>query len=146
MENWLIELEIKNIECDKKENLIDYMWLFNNIPWSNHDGAIGKIEFTKPTFIYYLYMNGYDNTTSEIKQIEINNVIITAFHGFGGNSFEFNFKMGDDSICLCDSLTHFDFNKEDLKKKLIAKSERKIINLEKQTNNERINIERVKIL
>ena len=43
-DDFKMEIETEEITCDK-ENLLDYMWLFNNIPWMNHDGKNAKVNF-----------------------------------------------------------------------------------------------------
>ena len=43
-----------------KENLLDERWLFNNIPWSNHDGKYARVILDKPTDLYYIQLNGFD--------------------------------------------------------------------------------------
>lgn len=141
----LPELEVVEINTEK-ENLLDYMWLFNNIPWSNHTGKIGKVILSEPAELYIIKMDGYDTKSSFVSSFKFDNVEIIAMHGFGGNSFNFDFRLGDEKVEQLSDYERMAFSKEDLKEKFIAQLNRKIKGLKWQINYAKIAIDNVKKL
>ena len=129
-DKYLPKLETIDVKCDK-EQLLDYMWLFNNIPWSNHDGKDAKIEFDETIKAYCIMLNGYDTKTAEMKEVEFDNLRVTAFHGIG-NSFVFVFKLGDKEVHSTMDYQSFTFDKEETKKRYIDKLEGNIKGLKNQ--------------
>jgi len=137
--------EIEVIHTNK-DNLIDYMWLFNHIPWSNHENKIGKVILEEPTKAYGIIMDGFDTSTTEITEFEFDNVIITAVHGSGGNSFGFEFKLSDETVFTLNDYHRFHFTKEDVKKRFTERLEQKIKGLNWQISTTESAIDRIKSL
>lgn len=129
------EPKYKIITCNK-EDLLDSMWLFNNIPWSNHDDVVAKITFDEPITIFIS-----DRESAEIKSGEFNNVIIGAFHGYGGNNYTFQFKFDNNVVFSILNERHFAYSKEDLKERLIEETNLRLKGLEYQLNIQKENIE-----
>jgi hypothetical protein len=127
-------MEIEEIYCEDKKNLLDSMWLFGNIPWSNHDNKMGKVIFGETIELFYIDMDGFDNKTAYIDSFEFNNIEILCVHGFGGNSYSFYFKLGDESIKVINDEEYFAFSKKEVKKRYINKLKRKIKGLNYQIN------------
>jgi hypothetical protein len=144
--NMGVQFTIEDIHCDDKENLIDYMWLFNNIPWTNHSGSIGKVTLLEPTEAHIIEMDGYDTSTTEINKIVFDNVIITACHGFAGNSFGFDFRLGEDKVGFTYEYNRFAFTREDAKNILIKTLEQKIKGLNRQIETTNSAIDTIKTL
>jgi hypothetical protein len=136
-------IQVEEIECEK-ENLLDYMWLFSNIPWTNHDSKVGKVSFDEPTEVHLIVMDGYDTSTTEIQRIEFDNVIIDSIHGFAGNSFTFEFKLGDERVGVAREYNRFGFTKEEAKERFIKSLEQKLKGLTNQINRTKDNIEKIR--
>lgn len=135
-----MECNIKTIEIPcTKEQLFDESWLFNNIPWINHDNEQAKLIFSE-TLMFYCIDKG-----NSIKDVMFDNILVSAFHGFSGNSYDFNFFHGDEQVYYCSDISgcHFDVkellikiirseNKKTLwRKELIIESEKRITILKK---------------
>jgi hypothetical protein len=82
-------IEVVKIECTV-ENIVDRDWLFNHIPWLNHDNKTAHLTLDKVSTIYY-----YDSVGQKVKTITFDNVGVSAGHGFAGNSYSFSFQLGD---------------------------------------------------
>jgi hypothetical protein len=119
------------IVCDKND-LINSEWLFNNIPWVNHSNKIASVKFEEPIELFYVNLNGHDTQSAKVEKINFDNVLITAMHGFAGNSYSFNFKLGDETILYLDDYRKFDYEIEKLKEKYIGLLESKIKGLKWQ--------------
>jgi hypothetical protein len=130
----------------ERENLVDHKWLFGHIPWSNHDGKIAKVILKGPTEAFIIGMDGYATETAEIKEIEFDNVIISAMHGFAGNSYIFDFKLNEESVGHIYEPSRLAFTRDDVKDKFIKTLEQKIKGLNNQINNTKENIEKIKTL
>lgn len=127
--------KIETIEIGgKKENLLDYMWLFNHIPWCNHDNQNAKISFDEPIEMIAIEMNGYDTHTSKIKRFHFDSVIITSFHATT-NHYTFEFKLNDKRVHITDDERSFGYSIEETKKRFIEKLESKIKGLKYQMKN-----------
>lgn len=139
------ELEKVLVHCDDKNNLLDYMWLFNHIPWCNHDNKIGNVVFDEPTEVFYIKMNGFDTKTSEIKKVECDELEIMSVHGTI-NHFTFIFYMNGERLDSVHDYVKIGFSKEDVKDRFVESLERKIKGLNNQINNTKDNIEFIKKL
>jgi hypothetical protein len=84
MPDFLPPIKVVHIDCTV-ENLVDSIWLFNNIPWMNHENKSAYLKLDKVSTIYY-YEDG-------IKSVTFNEVGASAIHGFGGNSYAFSFNL-----------------------------------------------------
>ena len=144
--NMNAEIEVVDIHCDNKENLNDYNWLWSSIPWTNHDGKMGKVTLTEPTEAHLITMDGYDKSTTDIEKIIFDNVIITSCHGFAGNSFTFEFKLGEKSVGIAYEYDRFAFTREEAKNRFIERLEQQIKGLEKQIDSTNSAINRIKNL
>ena len=120
-----------DIVCEKN-NLINGEWLFCNIPWVNHTNKTASIKFEENIELFYIKLNGYDTQSAKIEKTKFDNISITAMHGFAGNDYSFNFKLGDESILYLDDYRKFDFDIENLKEKYIGLLDAKIKGLKYQ--------------
>jgi len=143
MEDFFKNAKLTDIECTQ-ENLLDYNWLFNNIPWINFDNERVKACFDEPIEIFYINNHGYISNTSEIVSQKFNNVIISAVHATI-NHFTFNFKLDDEKVCSCE-FNDFAYSKEALKETLKLVHEGKIASLGKQISNTKEKLEIIKTL
>ncbi len=136
--------EIKTIEifCDK-ESLLDSLWLFNNIPWANHDNKNAKIIFNSQIEVYSIMLNGYDTQTANLKKFVFDNVMISAMHGFAGNSYTFCFKLGDELIHYANDISSFAYSIDDVKNRYITKLSNEIEGLRYQINYAEIAIKKI---
>lgn len=126
MEDYFMpNIELEEVVCEK-DNLTDYTWLFNNIPWMNHDNKRAIVKFDKTIKMYYIQMDVRDAESTEIKSCEFDNVIISAFHSFAGNSFTFEFRLGDKRVHSTHDYESFDYMKKTLKKRYIESIQYKI--------------------
>lgn len=126
----LPKIETIELECEK-ENLLDYMWLFNNIPWENHDNKNAKIIFKEPIEMIAIEMNGYDTHTSKIKRFYFDSVIINAFHGTA-NHYTFQFYLKTERVHITGDERSFGYSLDETKKRFIEKLESKIRGLKYQ--------------
>lgn len=135
---------MKTIEliCEK-ESLLDGDWLFNNIPWSNHDNSIAKISFDSPIEVYAIKLDGYDSQKTELKKFYFDNVVILAVHGFGGNNYSFTFQLGDDKTHVSFDETNLGFSVDEVKNRYIDKLNRKIKGLQWQIGYAETSIEKI---
>lgn len=118
--------KIETIEIkSKKENLLNYNWLFNHIPWSNHDNQNAKVSFDEPIEVVAIEMNGYDTHTSKIKRFYFDSVIITAFHSTV-NHYTFEFYLNDEKTHITYDERSFGYSIEETKKRFIEKLESEI--------------------
>lgn len=108
-----------------KENLLDERWLFNNIPWSNHDGKYARVILDKPTDLYYIQLNGFDTQSAEIKKCIFDSVDIIATHATV-NHYEFTFKLNGVVVLIIDDNLSFGYNPNDVRQSYISILERKI--------------------
>jgi len=141
----LPEMEKVLIHCDDKNNLLDYMWLFNHIPWCNHDNKIGKVVFDEPIEVFYIKMNGFATDTAEIKMVECDEIEITSVHATV-NHFTFTFCLNDEKLDVVYDYENLGFSKEEVKDRSVEKLERKVKGLTNQINNTKGNIEFIKKL
>ena len=139
------ELETVEIKCSK-ENLVDSTWLFNNIPWSNHDGKNAKLILDEPTELFLIDIYEYDTSTSEIKNVTFDNVMVLAMHGFGGTSYLFDFRLGDDKVVYSGSMERYGFSKEEVKSRFLKYLKNKVKGLKYQLKRGKKNIESIKNL
>jgi hypothetical protein len=130
-DDFKMEIETEEITCDR-ENLLDYTWLFNNIPWMNHDGKNAKVTFAEPIEMHCIVLDGYDTKSGEMKSFEFDNAIISAMHGYGGNSFTFQFRLGEKDVHTTYDYKSFAYTKNDVKKVFIDKINSKIKGLRNQ--------------
>ena len=140
------EPEEEIIYCDDKNKLVDYMWLFSNIPWMNHDNKIGKVTFDEPIEVFYIKMDGYATVTSEIKKIECDEIKISSMHGFGGNSYGFVFYMNGEEVDYANDYRKIGFSKDGVKERFVESLEQKVKGLTNQINRTKENIEYIKSL
>lgn len=119
-------------ETCEKDNLLDSMWLFSNVPWSNHDNKNVNFSIAEPSELYYISLNGYDTKSAEIKKVTFDNVLITALHGFAGNSYTFIFKLGETVVLNIAENLPFGYDYQYVKNKFIEKLESKIKSLNYQ--------------
>jgi len=125
--------EIKTIEIKcTKENLMDGVWLFNNIPWINHSNEFAKIKFDEVTTLHMVDMND----DIELKTVDFNNILASAMHGFFGNSYSFDFMLDDKVVYHINDTNTFAFSKDDVKRNVIENQELKIKGLTYQLNKE----------
>lgn len=112
---------------------MDSLWLFNNTPWSNHDGMNSKLVFESPIEAYAIKMK-YDGDINSLELINFtfDNIIVTAFHGFGGNSYSFVFKLGDRVKHNTDSLSKIGYSANEVKEKFIENRNDRIKGLNHQ--------------
>ena len=127
----------------EKESLLDHNWLFNNIPWSNHDNADAKVSFDSSIEAYAIELNGYDTKTAKIKKFNFDNVIISAMHGFAGNSYTFSFHLGNDKTHNSFETSQFGFSVDELKNRYIDSLNSKIKGLKNQINYMEISIDKI---
>jgi len=129
------EIEVVEVKCTK-ENLLDGIWLFENIPWTNHSNKTAKINFNEIITLYWM-----DNYNIEFKSDDFNNVLVSAIHGFFGNSYAFTFMLDDKNVCVINGDKAFAFSKDDLKKRAIenGKSEIKAKKFQLNTAKEKLN-------
>jgi len=64
-------------------------------------------------------MDGFDGKSSEVVKFEFDNVMVLAMHGFGGNSYSFEYKLGDETVGTGYEVNKMAFSKEDLKVRFI---------------------------
>ncbi|MHA2039989.1 MAG: hypothetical protein ACW98X_26555 [Promethearchaeota archaeon] len=138
------EPEKEIVYCDDKNNILDYMWLFNNIPWMNHDNKIGKIVFDEPIEVYIIKMDGFATDTSEVRKIECNETEISSMHGFAGNSYGFVFLMNGEKVEYADDYRKIGFSKDEVKDRFVESLEQKVKGLTNQINRTKENIEYIK--
>lgn len=135
---------IKTIELvTSKDNLLDYTWLFKNIPWANFDNQNAKLTFDEPIELYCIEIDGSDTQIKELKKVTFDNVIITSYHGNPGNTFLFEFKIGDDLVFRTYDYRSFAYSLDDVKTKYISKLDSKINFLNWQINNNKKAIEKI---
>jgi hypothetical protein len=140
------EPEKEIIYCDDKNKLLDYMWLFSNIPWMNHHNKVGKIVFDEPIEMFYIKMDGFDKSTSEVKKIVCDEIEISSMHGFAGNNYGFIFYMDGEKLDYADDYRKLGFSKEEVKHRFVESLEQKIKGLSNQINTTKENIEKIKKL
>ena len=133
-------MEIVELTCEK-EQLLDHNWLFGNIPWSNHDSKLAKISFNEEIEIFNIKLDGAN--LPHLKSVKFDNVIITAFHGFAGNSYSFDFKIGEENVLYLSETNQFGFDAEDVRKRYLERLESKIKGLKWQIGNLEEDIEQV---
>lgn len=132
--------------CDNKEDLLDYTWLFSNIPWTNHSNKIGKINFDEKLEMYAIKLDGSDTKSAEIVNFEFNAVEIMSMHGFCGNSYDYTFILGDKKVFHTHDYTSIAFSKEEVKRRYTNKLERRIKGLNNQIKYKQEAIDRIKKL
>jgi hypothetical protein len=135
-------MEIIELICEK-ESLLDYMWLFNHIPWCNFDGKNASVSFNKPIEAYTIDVNGADTNIIGIKKFYFDNVIITAFHGVV-NHFSFIFTLSGEETYTTNDYTTFGYNIDELKQRSIQKLSSRIKGLKYQINNNEVAINKIK--
>jgi hypothetical protein len=137
---------------NEKENLLDASWLFGAVPWANHDNKIACFKFVdleKDNFppisieMFAIELNGYDTQKPKLKKFSFDSIIISAFHGFGGNNYGFNFMLNGESVHNTDDERSFAYSEEDVKKRYIEKLELRLKGLEYQINYEKLAIEKI---
>lgn len=139
--------EMETVELTtEKENLNDHMWLFNNIPWGNHDNKCAIVRFDKPIKTYLIEMDGFDDLTIEITTFKFDNVKILAMHGFAGNVYSFDFRLGEEKMNYTHDISMFDFSKKGLKKRFLKVQKRKISGFKNQIKRTKTVIKRLKEL
>jgi hypothetical protein len=134
-------METIELICEK-ESLLDYMWLFNHIPWSNFDDKNATILFNKPIKAYAIDVNGADTNIIGIKKFYFDNVIITAFHG-AVNHFSFIFTLSGEETYKTNDYTTFAYNINELKQRSIQKLNSRIKGLKWQINNNEVAINKI---
>jgi len=139
-------MEQEIVVCDNKEELLDYNWLFSNIPWTNHSNKVGKINFDEKLKMYAIKLDGSDTKSAEIVDFEFDVVEIMSMHGFCGNSYDFTFMLGDEKIFHSHDLNSIAFSKEDVRQRYINKLERRIKGLNNQIKYKQEAIDRIKKL
>ena len=130
-DDFFIDIETEEIICDK-ENLMDYTWLFNNIPWMNHNNKNAKVTFDEPIELHCILLDGYDTKSAEIRSFEFDNVTISAMHGFAGNSFTFVFNLGEEAVHSTFDYDSFAYTKGVVKERYLDKIGKKIKGLQNQ--------------
>jgi len=129
-----------------KENLLDHMWLFNNIPWSNHGGKIAKISFNEPIDLYSIVVDEYLTQSAKITKYIFDNVSISALHGFAGNSYNFTFRLGEQNVLHLWDRKTFDYDIDNLKKNYINYLETDIERLYRHIEYKKKIIENINII
>ena len=120
-------MEVVHIQCTV-ENIVDKSWLFNNIPWMNHDNKTAHLILDKVSTIYH-YVDG------EIKSITFDKVGVSATHGFAGNSYAFSFLLGNDEVhAYSPEPKHMSLAKDEVIQKAIDLNMRKLNINEKERN------------
>jgi len=133
--------EIKTIELTcEKESLLDHNWLFNNIPWSNHDNQNAKVLFDTPIEAYAIYLDGCASDSAKLKKFTFDSVLISAFHGFAGNIYSFSFNLGKDITHANFETYELGFSVDEVKTKFSNKVSTEIKGLKNQINNKEIDI------
>ena len=112
-------METIELICEK-ESLLDYMWLFNNIPWSNFDGKNATISFNSPIEAYAIDIDGADTNIMGLKKFYFDNVIITAFHATV-NHFSFIFSLSGEKTYTTMDYTAFGYSIDEIKNRSIQK-------------------------
>jgi hypothetical protein len=116
-----------------KENLKDNMWLFKNVPWSNFGNTDLKVSLNEITTLYQI-SHVIDTDKITIETFEIDTVIVNAMHGFAGNSYMFEFNLGEEKITNCMGESEFAFSKDDLIANKIHSHNQQISGLQYQMN------------
>jgi len=135
------KIKLEEIECSK-ENLMDKLWLIENIPWINHSKKMAKLIPNKPISLYVI--KNYGSNIMKIKTIHFNNIIISISHGFFENFYSFKFRLNDETVYQSNDHSELSFSKDDAKKIIIEKKEMKIKQLKHQLNLEIESLEKIK--
>jgi hypothetical protein len=141
MENKMERIELI---CEK-ESLLDYMWLFNNIPWSNFDSKNATISYNTPIEAYAIDVDGADTNIIGVKKFYFDNVIITAFHATV-NHFSFIFSLSGEKTYTTNDYTTFGYSIDEIKNHSIEKLNSRIKGLKWQINNNEVAIDKIKEL
>ena len=94
-EDYLPKIEVKHIDCTV-EQFLDSKWLFNNIPWMNMDNRTAFLKLDKVSTIWY-----YNEEENKIDSLTVNEIGVSAFHGFAGNSYAFSFQLDGELVKDC---------------------------------------------
>jgi len=138
------DLEFKTIELTcEKESLFDYMWLFNNIPWSNFDDKNAKISFDSPIEAYTIEVDGADTNIKGIKKFSFDSVIITAVHATE-NHFTFVFNLSGEKTHISYDEKTLGFSIDEVKNRNIEKLSGRIKGLKWQISNTETAIDEIK--
>jgi hypothetical protein len=113
----MMVIKLRGKEINK---ILDRDYLDKVVGWVNHGDPITCFDALVKRVWYY-----YDDN-DEIKTFEFNIVICDGFHSFGGTSYLYNFKLGDNDINIGNNI--FSYSIESLK-------ERKINEIMKEINN-----------
>ena len=111
---------IVNIPYDDINDILDYNWLFNNIPWVNHSNEIGRIVPHKTLDIFYINTPSEDENIT-IKKLSTDEINIIAHHGFAGNTYEFILFKDNEKIKIFNEYPILGFSKQEVKDKYITR-------------------------
>ena len=135
------ELKTIELKCEK-EKLLDYNWLFNNIPWSNFVDEKASISFNTPIEAYAIDIDGADTNIKGIKKFYFDNAIVIASHATT-NSFYFIFSLSGEKTHETMDENSFGYSIDDVKNRAINKFNNRIKFLKYQINNIEVAIDKI---